>query len=481
MTQERRFVDRQVEQRVLADAWDSGRAELILLHGRRRVGKSALLSRFAEGRHVAYYVAAEQLEAAQFADLGRVLGPLSTGFRPGRPPRLAIRDWSELFDIVIETSKRGRVGLVLDEFPYLVEANRSLPTLIQRWWDQVACRANLVLVLSGSQQAMMRQLLDPDGALHGRPTRRLELKPLDYYQAGRFVTKWGAEDRVRAYAVAGGMPAHLERFDDGQAFRHELHRLAYSPDGPLFQEAPELLGREFREPRTYESVLRAIAAGYGTPSQIAQHAGLSGANRAGPYLDNLIQLGLVRRVTLPSEAHEVRPRTSRYVLADHYLRFYFAMVDPWRSAIQQGRGDGVLDYLWPTDLERFVSKAFEDVALQYLLRLSGTGRLEPVSVAGPWWFAGGDIDVVTMAGRTMTAAAEAKWTNVFLKPADIEELRRNVATVDARARPRLFAFSRSGFDRNVRAVEGLALVGLGDLFKADLEYERDAFRTSNHP
>jgi AAA+ ATPase superfamily predicted ATPase len=474
----RHFIDRHVEQAVLADAWDSGRAELILIHGRRRVGKSALLSRYANGRHMAYYVAAQQLEAAQLADIGQALGPLSTGFRPGRPPRLAIADWSEMLDVLTEAASRGRVGLILDEFPYLMEATRALPSLIQRWWDRVGSRADVVLVLSGSEQAMMRNLVDPDGALHGRPTRRLELRPLDYYYAGRFVARWRPVDRIRAYAIAGGMPAYLERFDDRHPLKYELYRLAYSPDGRLFQEAPDLLSREFREPRTYESVLRAIASGYVTPNEIAQQTGLAGGNRAGPYLDRLIQLGLVIRRTLPSDAQEVRPRISQYALADQYLRFYFAMIDPWRSAIQQGRGAAVLDHIWPVGLDQFVSRTFEDVADQYLLRLSGVGRIPPVSASGRWWFADGDIDAVTMTGKTMTTAAEAKWKNEFFKPSDLAELRDNVTRVAPRADPRLFAFSRSGFDRHVRGEAGVTLVKLGDLFRADLEYERQVRRAA---
>jgi hypothetical protein len=155
------------------------------------------------------------------------------------------------------------------------------------------------------------------------------------------------------------------------------------------------------------------------------------------------------------------------------LRFYFALVDTWRSAIQQGRGGAVLDHLWPQALDAFVSRTFEDVALQYLLRLSGTGRLPPVSSSGPWWFLkGGDIDAVTMTGRQMTAAAEAKWTTEYFKPGDLDELRENVAKVSRGANPRLFAFARSGFDWHLRHDNDFTRVRLGDLYRSDLEYER---------
>jgi len=467
----RRFVDRILERASLEEAWTSGEPELILMHGRRRVGKTALLRRFSDGKHVAYYAAAQQLETAQLADLGRVLGPLSTGLRPGRPPRLAFSGWEELLETVVEAARTDRVGLVLDEFPYLMGANRSLPSLLQRWWDRSGSRADLMLVLAGSEQEMMRNLIARDGALHGRPTKRLEVRPLDYFYSGRFISRWSPEDRIRAFAVTGGIPAYLERFDDRHPFRYELYHLAFAPDGRLFQEAPELLAREFNEPRTYESILRAMASGYVTPNEMAQQVGLQSASRVSPYLERLLQLGLIERRTLPSEASEVRPRISRYVIADHYLRFYFALVDPWRSAIQQGRGRAVLDHLWEEDLDRFVSRAFEDVASQYLVRLSGAGGLAPISTVGPWWFDGGGIDAAAMSGRRLIAAAEAKWTKGYLKPSDESELRRNVARVAPNQEPQLFLFSRSGFDRNIKASLKLHLVKLADLYAGSLEFE----------
>lgn len=465
-----RFIDRQIEHNALEAAWTSGRAELVMLHGRRRVGKSRLLTRFAERKPIAYYVAAQQLEADQLQDLGRSLGALSTGFSRGRPPRLAFSDWQELLDVVTEAAGRRRIGLILDEFPYLVAANPALPSLIQRWWDRTGSRSNVLLVLAGSEQTMMRQLVDRDGALHGRPTRRLQLTPLDYFQAGKFMRRWAPIDRIRAYAVAGGTPAYLERFDDRTPFRHALYWLAYSPDGRLFQEAEELLSREFTEPRTYETVLRAIANGRVTPSEIASQAGLHSASRVTPYLDRLISLGLVERRVLPLDHVAPRPRTSQYVLADPYLRFYFALVDPWRSAIQRGQGEAVLMEIWGQRFDAFVSRVFEDVGRQYIARLAGARQLPALSFVGPWWFDGGDVDVVGISGRHVVVAAETKWTEAFVKPADLAELQSNMIRLAGQDSPRLVLISRSGFDRNLRGSEA-TLVGLRDLFRPGLDYE----------
>lgn len=468
----RRFIDRVDELRALNEAWSSGDAELVIVHGRRRVGKSALLARFASSKPVSYYVAAQQLERDQLADLGRVLGRLSTGSRQGRPPALALSDWDAMLDTLTDAAQARRVGLILDEFPYLVDSNSALPSLLQRWWDQVGSRSNLVLVLSGSQQEMMRRLVSSDGALYGRPTRRLPIRPLDYYHAGQFVSKWSPEDKVRAYSVAGGVPDYLEEFDDARSLRDELLRLAFSPEGRFFREAGDLLRAEFNEPRTYESVLRAIAQGEVTPGSIADQAGLKGANRVVPYLERLIELDLVERRVLPTDISIAKPRISQYVLLDPYLRFYFAIIDPWRSAIQVGQGEQVLSELWGTEFDHFVSRAFEDIARQYLRRLSAIGRLPPVSGIGFWWFRGGDVDVVATARNRVIAAGSAKWSNQFFKPADLSDLRRDVETIAPGVHPELFLFSRSGFDANLPRDERIHRVGLRALYRAELDRRR---------
>lgn len=468
----RAFIDRYSERATLEQAWATSASELLVLHGRRRVGKSELLVRFADPHPIAYYVAAQQLQRDQLNDLGRVLGPLSTGFRPGRPPRLALGDWDELLAVVADAAATKRVGLILDEFPYLVDANPALPSLIQRWWDQTGSRLDVMLVLAGSQQAIMRHLVSAEGALYGRPTRRIHVIPFDYFHAARFAPGWSPEDRIRLYAVAGGIPDYLEEFDPTRTLRDELARLAYSPGGRLFREAPDLLRSEFREPRTYESVVRAIAHGANTPGSVAAEAGLSGANRVNPYLDSLIDLGIVERRTLPGQGGESRPRISQYVLADPYLRFYYALVDPWRSAIQQGQGETVLSGLWDTAFDEFVSHTFEDVARQYVRRLSGSGQLPPLSEVGLWWLKAGDIDVVAMAGRRVVAAGSAKWSKAYVKPTDLDDLRRDVNQIAPGAQPQLYLFGRSGFDPNLRRATGVVLVRPADMFKSKLEYER---------
>lgn len=467
-----RFIDRHLERSALADAWASSRPELVVVHGRRRVGKSELLSRWAAGKPIVYFVAAQQLERDQLADLGRALRPLLMRSRGTGPVRLNLVDWDGALDAVAAAAAGRRVGLVLDEFPYLVDANPALPSLLQRWWDRSGSKSNIVLVLAGSEQSMMRRLVSSDGALYGRPTRRIHLHPFDYFHAARFAPRWPVEDRVRLYAVAGGIPDYLEEFDPARSLRAELLRVAYAPDGRLYREAPDLLRSEFTEPRTYETVLRAMANGATTPGEIASRAGLAGANRVNPYLERLIDLELVERRVPPTERAEARPRISQYVVADPYLRFYFALVDPWRSAIQAGQGTQVLDDLWGDAFDVHVSHVFEDIARQHLRRLAGAQLIDSVAQVGLWWFSGGDIDVAGTRGRHLVAAGSAKWTREFVKPADLANLRRDVGLVAPGDDPLLLLYARTGFDRNLAAELGVRLIRLRELFRPELEFEK---------
>jgi hypothetical protein len=189
---------------------------------------------------------------------------------------------------------------------------------------------------------------------------------------------------------------------------------------------------------------------------------------------------LVERTVPPPEVRLPRSRNSRYLIADPYLRFYFALVDPWRSAIELGQGAAVLAELWDEEFDRFVSRTFESVACQHLQRLAGTGSIGPFTTVGFWWFHGGDIDAAAMAGPRLAAAGSAKWTREQVKPGDAADLRRDVGLVAPGDRPRLFLYSRSGFDRNIAAEADVTPVTLRDLYASDLEYEKAAAgRTSS--
>ncbi|HET7677766.1 MAG TPA: ATP-binding protein [Candidatus Limnocylindrales bacterium] len=468
-----RFVDRILELGRLDEAWASGEAQLIIVSGRRRVGKTELLARFSRGKPVAYIAAAQRLRSDQLADAARDLAALANRFRSGRPPAIRLDDWQAMLDLIAERATERRIGVVIDEFPYLVEQSPELPSLLQRWWDQAGSRTKIFLVLAGSDQALVDRLVSQRAPLFGRATMRPRIEPMDYYNAARFVPAWPPVDRVRGYAVAGGMPYYLRLFDPSLSLRANLQRLAFSPDGALFREAEYLLEAEFREVSRRGSIFRAIARGAVTPNEIAQRIGLGGAADVQANLADLVRMGLLERVVPVTRRAELRSRQVAYRIADPYLAFYFTILEPRRSVIQMGPPAIVDRSLPDEELDAYVSRLFEEVARQYVRRAGAAGAMPIVHEVGTWWQGEDEVDVVGVGASRVELVGEVKWSRSPVGQDDLELLRRRARSLGD-GRIRLVLVSRSGFTRSVTSAPDVITVGLRELFARELAFERDA-------
>lgn len=466
-----RFIDRRRELDALETAWSSGRAELVLVAGRRRVGKSELLTQFGRGKRIAYLAAAQRLRADQLRDAERDIAAYANAFRVGRPPQVRVGDWDAFLTLLTDGARSRRVGVIIDEFPYLVEQAPELPSLIQRWWDRTGSRTNLMLVLAGSDQSLMEQLVSVRAPLFGRATLRPRVEPLDYYQSARFVPRWSPTDRIRAYAIAGGIPAYLRLLDDHLPLRSNLERLAFAPDGELFREAEYLLESEFREVSRRGSIFRAIAEGAVRPSEIATRIGLGSAADVQVNLRNLVELGLLERVVPITQRDQLRHRQVIYRIADPYLRFSFTVLERRRAQIAIGPAARVSEGLNDEELDRYVSRIFEHVARQFAWRAAAVGRLPLPEGVGEWWDSTDELDLVGVRGRAVLFAGEAKWTRAAVGLGELDTLKRRVARLSA-DQPHLLLLSRSGFSPALQRAGGADLIGLRDLFSPDLEHER---------
>lgn len=463
------FIDRTRELGALERAWDSADPHLILVTGRRRVGKSRLLGRFARGKHLSFIAATQRVRQIQLADAGRDVGALASGFRRGRHATIRLDDWDDLLRVFEDAGQEERVGIVIDEFPYLVAESPELPSLIQRWWDRLKGRSKVFLVLSGSHQSVMREIVGAHGPLFGRTTLRFDLQPLDYYEAGKFVPGWSPEDRIRAYAVVGGIPEYLRHLDDDHTLRWNIERLAFEPEGPLFREVDYLFDSEFREVSRRGSIFRAIARGSVRPNDIAHAIGLGGAADVIPNLRDLVELGLVERVVPITDRDVMRARHVIYRIADPYLRFYFSIVEPRRAEITVSRPAQVSEGLTNEAMDAFVSRAVEGIVRQYVWRRSATTRELTPQAVGTWWTADEEIDVVSMRERTLQLVGEVKWTTAVLDARDLTTLERRGRLIDPDGEPVRLLFSRAGFHRSVPIAPDIWRVRPSDLYAASLE------------
>ena len=245
-----RFVGRQREMSELHEIVQEPEAQFLILYGRRRVGKTTLLLHWAQesGLPFVYWVADRLSPAFQLRSLSQALynkmypdTPADAGF--------AYPTWEMVFQQAAQMAADQRLILILDEFPYLAEAEPGLPSVLQNVWDHRLKQTQIVLVLAGSHIGMMSRLLHYHAPLYGRFTGHLHLNPLLFADLAAFLPRYSAAERVAVYAVLGGIPAYLERFDDGVTLAENIQRRIFRPTGIFRVDPLFLLQDQVREPR----------------------------------------------------------------------------------------------------------------------------------------------------------------------------------------------------------------------------------------
>jgi AAA+ ATPase superfamily predicted ATPase len=435
-----RFIDRDAELAVLKAAWQQPRAQLLVVLGRRRIGKTALLRHFAASHRIVHYVATRLPEPQQLAELGEAIGVALAD------PLLAengFRDWRQVFALL--AAGRDRLALIIDEFPYLVEANPALPSLLQRAWDETLSAASAWLVLCGSSVAMMeRETLDARAPLYGRRTGQLRLAPLPFEAVRRFVPDYGFEEAVRTHAVFGGIPHYLQLLDSSRPLTANIGDVVLGTGAPLRDEVEFLLRQELVETRIYFGILSAIAAGKEKLSEIINATHLPPGN-VSKYLSVLQTLGLVRRDTPASEHDPDKSKRGLYRIADPFVRFWFRHVRRGWNRLETGQLDAVLRDV-ESDLDRMAAATYEDLCRE----LAATGALGPRrwSRVGRWWNRSDEMDIVGFADEGSLLAGEVKWSSRPVGLNVLDDLRAKVdrSGLAAHARQVTFALcSRSGF------------------------------------
>lgn len=401
------FVGRTSELADLRKEFDADKASLLIIYGRRRVGKSRLLQEAAAGRRLVYLQATREtsplnLEAFKRAIVGTF----------GEDPTLAgLADWLGVFHYLAKAAERSpRLIVVIDEFSYLCDADPVLPSVVQKFWDSGAPKAGrLKIALCGSVTSSMEGLLAERNPLYGRQTGIFDIRPLPLRDAVAFLPKWRARDQLTAYAIFGGIPYYLEACDPQATLRDNVINLLLSRSGRLFEEPTNMLQAELREVRVYASVLRAIADGCRESGEIKNRVlGAKSGISISPYLDRLQAMRIVRAVR--SLDAEPKSRNLRFVIDDRLVAFWNRFVRPNAESISFGFGAEVWRLEVEPGLSEFMGQAFEEVCRDHLRRHAQEFLPAPAQEVGQVWSDNFDIDV---AGRLLDGTrvyGECKWS-----------------------------------------------------------------------
>lgn len=461
------FIDRHQELAALEQMFQSEVAEFFVLYGRRRVGKTELLTQFCKNKRSIYFLASQlkaQDQLRQLTETSRhvINDPLLQS--------LIFDDWESAFIYFAQQAQEERLVLVLDEFQYLCEDNSALPSLIQRFWDLHGKDSKLFLILCGSQVGFMeREVLAERSPLYGRRTGQLRLMPLSYRDSGTFFAGQSAQEKLALYGITGGIPAYLNQLNTTQTTleQHIKERLL-TPQSYLFDEVNFLLRSELREPRTYASLLQAIAGGATRLNEISQRVGLDPTN-ANKYLSVLRELGLIKRETPVTERVPQKSRKGLYKIADNYVKFWFRFVQPNRSLIESGNVDLVYQQMISPNLSQYMGGIFEDVCRQYVARYwEEKLKVAPIRV-GAHWESDLEIDVLTENVDESHWFGECKWWDAPVGENVLNRLIENAVRVrdQWKQNPRYVLFSANGFTDALQqraAKEGVYLIEANDLF-----------------
>jgi len=407
------FVARQMELNLLDDLYRRPGAQLLILYGRRRIGKTRLVSHWLsqiEGQCL-YWMATQTSSVNQLRHFSQALFQF---LNPGAAidPTFSYASWDAALTEAGRAAQSNRLVLVLDEFTYVMQADPEVPSLIQQIWDhQLKEQSNLFLILTGSLAGIIqRTALDYQSPLYGRATASLRLQPLPFGALTDLLPQYQPEQRVAVYAVTGGIPGYLELFDDRLTILENLRQRIVTPANVMLTDAVFLLHEQLDEPRNYMAIIEAIAVGYHTLSDIAKMAGIVRSNIV-KYLGVLRELGYVERIVPATVRRPDKSRQGRYVIVDPYLRFYFRFLAPNLGFIERGMVRQTINLLHDHLIDFIGTHTFEELCREWVAVQGDRGALPllPERI-GSFWSKQAQVDVVAINWRTKSILlGECKW------------------------------------------------------------------------
>lgn len=452
------FVGRDRELTALNRRWSSAQFECVVVYGRRRVGKTTLINQFLADRPTIFFSAIESNVSKNLEALSHSIAMYTSSGTADPDPARSLdtapiyRNFDSALEAVFALAHEQRMAFVIDEYPYLAKADRSINSILQHAIDRHKDDSRLMLILCGSSMSFMeRQVLGYESPLYGRRTAQIKVEPFGYVDVRKFLPKYGNEDAAIAYGITDGIPQYLRQIDDGASIRDNIRWNIIDPDCYLFEEPDNLLKQELRNPAEYNAIIQAIASGASRSNTIATACHME-TSTCSTYLRNLIDLGIIRKETPFAEDS---PRKTVYRIEDSFFRFWYRYVPTNMSLIQSGHAELATDRIMRT-INDFMGQVFEDICMQWLWARNDTSDLPFLILdAGRWWGASPrtrsqeEIDIVARGEELRTLLfCECKWRSIPIGMKQLDTLRSRSELLHP-SHSHYMLFSKTGFDKQI--------------------------------
>lgn len=462
------FYCREEELRTMNNRYKKGHFECVVIYGRRRVGKTALINEFCKGKPTVYFSA---LNACSQENLEALSKAIYTCQNPDSTSTPTYRSYEDALEAITEMSMEKRLVFVIDEYPYLAKAEKSISSRLQYIIDHSWQDSRIYLILCGSSMSFMEyQVLGYESPLYGRRTAQFKIQALTYREITEFHPELKAADQALLYGVTGGIPHYINKLDVESNLDEALLDNLFSTSSYLFEEPENLLKQELREPAIYNSVISAIAAGASRSNEISTKVGLESGVCA-KYLKVLLDLGILKKETPITE----KPgKKTIYAIDDNFFRFWYRFVPRNMSVISTGRMRLIYEQAVKRFYPDYMGLVFEKMCQEYLLRYAKDLPIL-LSNVGQWWGTDSktrkevqiDIVGVPVDGNEYLIGS-CKYRNEKIGIEELELLRRYAAVFRQNGIFHYYIFSKGGFTPALLEAEmqgEVTLFTLGDLYR----------------
>lgn len=388
-----KFIDRKKELEFLNKEYQKKESSLVILYGRRRIGKTSLIKEFGKNKDIIYFLATEESEKQNIEAFQKLV---AENLKNTLLLSMQVKDWEILFKQIAENNTKNKKVIVIDEFQYLGKINVAFPSIFQKIWDEILKDKNIMVILCGSLINMMEsQTLNYNSPLYGRRTGQIKLKQIPFENYKEFFNyKITEKELIEKYALTGGVPKYIESFKEKKDIYEEIKENIMNKQSYLYEEPLFLLRNEVLEVGSYFSIIKSIAAGNRKLGNIASNLSVSPTSLS-KYLQTLINLDIIEREVPVTESNPEKSKKGQYKIKDNFIAFWFQFIYPNKAFLEIEKDNIVLSKIKENFIDNHVAYVYEEVCKEKMWNLNASGKLGiTFDKLGRWWNNQEEIDLI---------------------------------------------------------------------------------------
>lgn len=453
------FYAREKELKTLNKLWNSDQFEMVVIYGRRRVGKSSLIQEFCKDKKAIIHISTEFSAQLNLESFSKIVTQSLFQIESILP------SFEKVFDTLATASQKDRVIVAIDEYPYLAKSYPEISSLLQKYIDTKFKDSKMMLILCGSSMSFMEnQVLGYQSPLYGRRTAQMKIVPFDYLETAQLFTHYNDEEKAIAYGISGGIPLYAQLLARHKTLKEALLVEVFNTNGYLFEEPQNLLKQELREPTTYNTIINAIVSGSTRLNEISTKLHIE-SGLCVKYLNKLQELEIIKK-----EHPQGNLKKSIYLISDPMFQFWYYFVPNYLGLINSNKIEENYEELIESKLHSYMGLIFEQMCQQYLIKYYKKPPFV-ISNIGQWW--GSDpilkkeaqVDVVALStDNKKCILGECKFKSKQINQEIINSLIQTGTHCFKEYEKYYYLFSLSGYAKDVVETDFIKLINLSDLY-----------------